>query len=68
LVDWRSRDIERAVAGGNNTAAVDITWLLAELRGARTALSQVVALAHDVQDDDAIAMKIRLVASRALGL
>jgi len=68
LVDWRSRDIERAVSAGIRPAAVDIRWLLAELRSARSALSEVVALAHDVNDDDAIAMKIRVVASRALGL
>lgn len=68
LVDWRSRDIERAVAAGIHPAAVDIRWLLAELRSARSALNQVVALAHDIQDDEAIAVKIRLVASRALGL
>jgi hypothetical protein len=68
LVEWRSRDIERAVGAGIHPAPVDIRWLLAELRSARRALSEVVALAHDVSDDDAIAMKIRIVASRALGL
>ena len=68
LIEWRSRDIERAVAAGIHPAPVDIRWLLAELRSERNALNQVVALAHDVNDEDAIAVKIRLVASRALGL
>ncbi|HET9953827.1 MAG TPA: hypothetical protein VFQ61_04970 [Polyangiaceae bacterium] len=68
LVEWRARDIERALAAGINPAAVDVRWLLAELRNARKALTDVIALAHDVQDGDAIAMRIRISASRALGL
>jgi len=68
LVDWRSRDIERAVNAGLNPAAVDVRWLLAELRLARKALTEVIALAHDAPDADGIAMKIRGVAHKALGL
>jgi hypothetical protein len=68
LVDWRSRDIERAVNGGLHPAAVDVRWLLAELRSARKALTEVIALAHDAPDTDGIAMKIRAVASKTLGL
>ncbi|HEY5955150.1 MAG TPA: hypothetical protein VIV60_01305 [Polyangiaceae bacterium] len=68
LVEWRLRDIERAVGSGLHPAPVDLRWLLSELRQARTALNEVVALAHDAEDPDGIAMKIRVVASRVLGL
>lgn len=67
LVEWRMRDVERAVGSGIHPANVDIRWLIAELRSARKALSEVVALAHDAEDPEGIAMKIRIVASRALG-
>ena len=42
-------------------------WLLAELRNARRALNEIIALAHDVDDEDRIAQRIRFVANRALG-
>jgi hypothetical protein len=67
LVEWRLRDIERAVGAGIKPASVDVRWLVAELRGARKALAEVLALAHDAEDPDGIAMKIRVVASRAMG-
>lgn len=68
LVEWRARDIERAVAAGIRPSPVDLRFLIAELRGARKALTEVIALAHDATDPDSIAMRIRIVASRALGL
>jgi hypothetical protein len=68
LVDWRSRDIERAVSAGRNLLPEDIKWLLAELRSARAALTEIIALAHDADDRDGIAMRIRFSANRALGL
>jgi hypothetical protein len=68
LVDWRARDIERALSAGCSPQASDVRWLLAELRLARGALTDVVALAHDARDPDAIAMRIRFAANRALGL
>lgn len=68
LVEWRARDIERAVAAGIHPAPVDLRFLIAELRAARKALTEVIALAHDATDPDSIAMRIRIVASRALGL
>ena len=67
LVDWRSRDIERAVGGGG-VQPQDVAWLLAELRSARTALTEIIALAHDANDPDLIAMRIRFTANRALGI
>jgi hypothetical protein len=68
LVEWRARDIERAVAAGIHPAPVDLRFLIAELRASRKALTEVIALAHDATDPDSIAMRIRIVASRALGL
>ncbi len=66
LVDWRSRDIERAVTSGITVHASDVKFLLSELRSARTALTEVIALAHDIEDP--IAQRIRLTANSALGL
>jgi hypothetical protein len=68
LVEWRARDIERALSVGVEPTASDVRWLLAELRTARHALTDVIALAHDIQDSDAIAGRIRFAANRALGL
>jgi hypothetical protein len=48
--------------------ASDLTWMLTELRQARAALTDVIALAHDIDDSDAIAQRIRFVANKALGL
>jgi hypothetical protein len=49
-------------------AESDVRWLLQELRSAREALTSIIALAHDLRDDDAIGMRIRLAANGALGL
>jgi hypothetical protein len=68
LVEWRARDIERALSVGVEPGASDVRWLLAELRTARHALTDVIALAHDIQDPDSIAGRIRFAANRALGL
>jgi len=68
LVEWRARDIERAVERGRAAEPADIRWLLAELRAARAALTEIIALAHDAQDPDAIALRIRFAANRALGV
>jgi hypothetical protein len=67
LIEWRARDIERAHAKSDDEAAVHVRWLLAELRSARRALNEIIALAHDVDDRDRIARRIRFVANRALG-
>jgi hypothetical protein len=68
LVDWRARDIDRAVTSGRELRAEDARWLVSELRAARGALTEIIALAHDVNDPDAIGSRIRFVANRALGL
>src|SRR5687768_8594169 len=68
LVDWRSRDVERALSAGRTLEAKDVQWLLAELRLARAALTEIGALAHDVEDAEAIAVRIRFTANCARGL
>lgn len=68
LVEWRAGDVERAIAAGRALDVADARWLLSELRTMRTALHEVIALAHDIRDDDQIALRIRMVASRAMGL
>jgi hypothetical protein len=68
MIESRVNDIDRAYAGARNSVATDVRWLTTELRNARTALNEIVALAHDISDDNAIALRIRFIANRALGL
>jgi hypothetical protein len=68
LVEWRARDIERAVGSGVRVAPADVKWLLAELRSARAALTETLALAHDLPETEGIGPLIRSTANRALGL
>lgn len=68
LTEWRASDIERALARQVTPQAADVQWLLAQVREYRKALNEIVALAHDVHDEDAISMRIRITAGRALGL
>jgi hypothetical protein len=68
LIEWRARDVERAHGSGDDEAAVHVRWLVSELRSARGALNEIIALAHDLDEDsDRIAQRIRFVANRALG-
>ncbi|MEY4549188.1 MAG: hypothetical protein RL685_5383 [Pseudomonadota bacterium] len=67
LVEWRIRDIERARAGGSDEAANDLRWLIAELRRARTALTEIASLAEDAGDSE-IARRLRVTAGQALEL
>jgi hypothetical protein len=68
LVDWRAHDLEQSLARGEAPGAADVKWMLAELRQARVALTEIIALAHDVDDAEGIAQRIRFVANKALGL
>lgn len=67
LVEWRMRDIERARGAGNDDAASDIRWLIAELRRARTALTEIQSLAEDAGDSET-ARQLRVTAGQALEL
>ncbi len=68
LVEWRLRDLERSLSNSTLPAAADVKWLVDELRLARDALTEVLSLAHDVDDPDGISTRIRFAANRALGL
>jgi hypothetical protein len=67
LVEWRARDIEKVRAAGSDATATDIRWLIAELRRARTALTEIASLAEDAGDSE-IARRIRFTANQALEL
>lgn len=66
--DWRARDIEKALSAGTVPEPAEVRWLLTELHTARRALTEIIALAHDVAGPDSISMGIRSVAHVALGL
>jgi len=68
LVEWRASDIERKYSRSQESVSTDVHWLLSELRTARGALNEIIALAHDVSDENSIALRIRFIANRALGL
>jgi len=67
LVEWRARDIERAHAGAAGGTGGDIRWLLAELRRSRDALTEIAALAQEL-DENPISARIRFAANQALRL
>jgi hypothetical protein len=64
-VEWRMRDIERSHAPGRDDVSADMRWLIAELRRARTALTEIAALAQDAGDSDLV-QRLRFSANRAL--
>ena len=68
LSEWRANDVARSVSEDKAIDPQAVSWLLAELRTARAALRDIVALAHDIRDDEQIALRIRMVAGNALGL
>jgi Ribonuclease G/E len=67
LVEWRSRDIERAHTTSTSGVRDDIAWLAAELRKARSSLLSIYTLASDAEDSEVIS-RIRFEANRALGI
>jgi hypothetical protein len=66
-VEWRIRDIERTHAAARDAGANDLRWLIAELRRARTALTEIATLAADAGDSE-IARRLRFTTNRALEL
>lgn len=66
-IEWRVRDIERTHASTRDAVSGDLRWLIAELRRARTALTEIASLAQDAGDSD-IARRLRFTANRALEL
>ena len=66
--EWRTADILRAAQRGEPIDPEHAKWLCSELRKARSALTEIIALAHDAPTEDQIALGIRFAANRALGL
>ena len=66
LLEWRLRDIERLRCDGSDALAADVRFLVAELRTARRALNEVLALAHDDPDAPEVLRRVERIASRAL--
>ncbi len=67
LVEWRARDIERAHAGASGGTGGDVRWLLSELRRSRDALTEISALAQEL-DEGPISARIRYAANQVLRL
>lgn len=67
MVEWRVRDIERRYASRDESMTQDMRWLIAELRRARTALTEIAALAEDVGDGE-LGPRLLFIANRALEL
>lgn len=67
-IEWRAADILREAQTGAKIDAEHARWLVNELKKARVALLEIIALAHDAPHDDSIALGIRFAANRALGL
>jgi hypothetical protein len=67
MVEWRVRDIERRYEARNESMAQDMRWLIAELRRARTALTDLASLAEDAGESE-IGSRMLFIANRALEL
>ena len=67
MVEWRVRDIERRYDGREDSATQDMRWLIAELRRARTALTELASLAEDSGDSE-VTPRMLFIANRALEL
>ena len=67
MVEWRVRDIERRYVGRDDGLTQDMRWLIAELRRARTALTEIAALAEDAGDRE-LGPRLLFIANRALEL
>jgi hypothetical protein len=67
LVEWRAAAIERLQGAGQDQIAQDVRWLVFELRRARLALTQMLALADELGEEPC-AQQLRFTANQALGL
>ena len=67
LVEWRMRDIERVQGEKPGSVGSDVRWLVTELRRARKALTEVVALSQEQMSPE-IVKQIRVTAGDALSI
>jgi hypothetical protein len=65
--EWRLRDIERAHQAPSEVA-VEVRWLIFELRRTREALLQILSRCQDDSATEGLAAEIQFLANRALGL
>lgn len=72
LVEWRLRAIEKGYLPSDSSTAQDVAWLAFELRRARHALTQILALSQELgqesSSDERLAVRLRFLANDALGL
>lgn len=66
-VEWRLREIERTFGVGSEEPAQAVRWLAFELRRAREALMEVLALSGEIPDSAEL-VRLRFSANRALHL
>ena len=65
---WRTSDLAKRLSEQRPIEHQDAVWLLAELEKTQRALRDIIALAHDIRDDEQLALRIRMVAGDAIGL
>lgn len=68
LVEWRLRALEKDHADRRDESAQGVRWLAFELRRSRAALLQILALSHELGDEEPLATRIRFLANDALGV
>lgn len=66
-VEWRLREIERTFGVGSEEPAQAVRWLAFELRRARAALMEVLALSGELADSAEV-VRVRFSVNRALSL
>lgn len=66
--EQRLRQIEATVSRTSGEAAVDINWLVVELRRSRDALLKILTAAQDGDESDSLLAQIRFEANEALGV
>ena len=67
LIEWRVREIERDLGARNDETSMDVRWLVFELRRARDALTELLALADDLGETP-IRTRMMFIANGALDL
>lgn len=67
LIEWRLREIERVHGTGGTETASALQWVAFELRRARAALTDLLALSDEL-DDSPLRTRMRFIANGALSL
>ena len=67
-LEWRLRAIESAYRNAEHETAVDVRWLVNEVRQAREALLRILARCQDADDSNVTAREVTYQANEALGV